>query len=207
LFLKPEPPVEKKTQRYTHNSKEIRQLTGDYQEQNSDLTIHIFLENDTLKARNSTAPLAIPLVQRDKYVFERVNNASVSHTFNIQKDKKWDMAVDFSGAVFYFERVKLVNPSSVLVTDYIGQYYSDELEVTYSLFVEANQLFASFPYNKRIKLSPGQKDEFGSGNRTRYIFKRDHKNKITGFAIASEGTVKDILFKKILSNKQDTPKK
>jgi hypothetical protein len=206
LFIKPKSPVEKKTIRYTHNNEEIRQLTGDYQEQNSDLTIHILLENDTLKARNSASRVAVPLVQREKYLFERINNANVTYTFSTQKYKKWDMAVDFTGAVFYFEKVKLVNPSSVLVDDYIGQYYAEELEVTYSLFVEANQLFVSFPHNNRIKLYPGQKDEFGSGNRTRYLFKRDHKDEITGFAIASEGTVKDILFKKLIKSKQATPK-
>ena len=104
--------------------------------------------------------------------------------------------MDFGGAKFYFERVKLQNPKLVNLNDFIGTYYSEELNVTYQLFTEKGKLFRQFPNNPKIELILGQKDEFGSQDRTRYHFRRNNK-KVVDFLIASEGTVKDILFQKI----------
>ena len=108
-----------------------------------------------------------------------------------------DLAIDFGGAKFYFERVQLENSDAVNLNDYIGEYYSDEISVTYQVFIENQKLFLRLPNNPKIELILGQKNEFGSGKRTRYIFKRDKSKAINSFTVASEGTVKDILFQKI----------
>ena len=63
---------------------------------------------------------------------------------------------------------------------YVGTYYSDELKVTYQVFTEDKKLFLSFPNNPKIELALGQKNEFGSGNRTRYLFKSNENQKLTG---------------------------
>ena len=106
------------------------------------------------------------------------------------------MEVDFGGAKFYFERVKLHNPELVNLNDFTGTYFSEELNVSYQLFIEKGKLFNQFLNNPKIELILGQKDEFGSQDRTRYHFRRNGKE-VVDFLIASEGTVKDILFQKI----------
>ncbi|QHT70807.1 beta-lactamase family protein [Rhodocytophaga rosea] len=207
LLLKGVLSTQTKGKIYIHKKTALQHFTGDYQEINSDLTIRILVENDTLKAKNRLSRLAVPLVASGKNEFERINNASVTHKFNTQEERKWDMAVDFAGATFYFEKVQLVEAASVKANEYVGEYYSAEMGVTYSLSAQDNELLVSFPYNPKIKLTAGQQDEFGSGNRTRYIFQRNKHGEVISFTIASEGTVKDILFEKVSSIKRSVNKK
>ncbi len=197
LFIKPISISGKKVKVYTHKTKELISFTGDYQEINSDLKMSIMMERDTLKAKSSMGAHQIPLVATNKNQFKRISNASVTYTFNTPHTLKYDMVVDFGGANFYFERVQLIDPAKVPVFDYVGEYYSEELGVKYRLFVEDNNLYLCFPFNPKVLLLAGQKDVFGSQNRTRFTFKRNEKNAVSNFTIASEGTVKDIEFKKL----------
>ena len=168
----------------------------DYQELNSDLGMKIIFKNGSLKAKSSFGKNSIPLKTETKNKFSRAQNSSVCYQFFNNESKEFDLIVDFSGAKFYFERVKLENPANVNLNDFVGEYFSEELNVTYHLFVENKKLFRQLPNNPKIELILGQKDEFGSQNRTRYHFNRN-ESEIVGFTIASEGTVKGILFQKI----------
>ncbi|MGB0897330.1 MAG: serine hydrolase domain-containing protein [Flavobacteriaceae bacterium] len=182
---------------YIHSKTELLKFTGDYQEINSDLGMKILFENDTLKAKSSFGRTPIPLKENGKHEFHRKQNSSVKYHFFNDESSKYDLVVDFGGAKFYFERVQLEHPDAVNLNDYIGEYYSSELNVTYQVFIENQKMFLSLPNNPKVKLTLGQENEFGSGKRTRYIFKRDKNKVINSFTVASEGTVKDILFQKI----------
>jgi len=196
LFLESKEGIVEEKECYVHSSTELKRLEGDYQEINSDLGMKIFIEDNVLKAKSSFGRNLIPLKEVAKNKFHRVQNSSVGYQFFNNENKECDLAVDFGGAKFYFERVKLQNPELVNFNDFIGTYYSEELGVTYQLFIENRKLFRRFPNNPKIELVLGQKDEFGSQDRTRYHFRRNGKE-VVEFLIASEGTVKDILFKKI----------
>jgi len=196
LFLKSKEGITEKKEYYAHSSVELKGLEGNYQEINSDLGMKIFIEGNVLKAKSSFGRKPIPLKEVTKNKFYRAQNSSVGYQFFNNENKECDLAVDFGGAKFYFERVKLQNPELVNLNDFIGTYYSEELDVTYQLFTENRKLFRQFPNNPKIELILGQKDEFGSQDRTRYHFRRNGKE-VVEFLIASEGTVKDILFQKI----------
>lgn len=197
LFLESKEDITEDKEYYTHSSTELQKLTGDYQEINSDLGMKILIEGNVLKAKSSFGRTPIPLKEIGENKFHRVQNLSVGYQFFNEGNKNCDLEVDFGGAKFYFEKVKLQNPELVNLNDFIGEYYSEELNVTYQLFVENETLFCQYPNNPKTKLVLGQKDEFGSQDRTRYYFNRDEE-KIIGFSIASEGTVKDILFQKTI---------
>jgi CubicO group peptidase (beta-lactamase class C family) len=181
---------------YSHSQKELRRFTGDYQEINSDLGMKILFENDTLKAKSSFGRFPIALKEKSKNQFHRAQNSSVGYQFFNDKNSTCDMIVDFGGAKFYFERVQLEHKKNVKLNDYVGIYYSDELNITYHVFIENGKLFLRYPNNPKIELNLGQKNEFGSGNRTRYLFTRNENQIVSSFTVASEGTVKDILFQK-----------
>ena len=181
---------------YSHSQKELRRFTGDYQEINSDLGMKILFENDTLKAKSSFGRFPIALKEKSKNQFHRAQNSSVGYQFFNDKNSTCDMIVDFGGAKFYFERVQLEHKKNVKLNDYVGIYYSDELNIRYHVFVENGKLFLRYPNNPKIELNLGQKNEFGSGNRTRYLFTRNENQIVSSFTVASEGTVKDILFQK-----------
>lgn len=196
LFLNTNTNVEDVVVNYSHAKDQLLKFSGDYQEINSDLGMKILIENDTLKAKSSFGSQPVPLEEVSENKFQRVHNPSVGYHFFNNNDKECDLAIDFGGAKFYFEKVKLEAQEKVNLYNYEGTYFSKELNVTYHLYVEHEKLFLRFPSNPKIELVLGQKNEFGSRNRTRYIFKQGKNQLIDSFTVASEGTVKDILFQK-----------
>ncbi|SFT39982.1 CubicO group peptidase, beta-lactamase class C family [Lishizhenia tianjinensis] len=183
---------------YTHSAIELKKFVGVYQEMNSDLRMTIFMENDSLKAMSSLGNTPTPLVSHSKNTFCRTNNSSIKYSFKKGLADASDLNVDFGGAIFYFEKVDLaLNPNQNL-EDYVGNYYSEELHVTYSIRLENDNLILSYPNNENIVITEGVKDTFGSNRRTKYFFIRDNQGTVVSFKVAAEGTVKDILFNKTI---------
>jgi hypothetical protein len=77
---------------------------------------------------------------------------------------------------------------------YAGNYYSDELDITYTLGVESNNLVLKLRETSSI-LTAYSADNFG-WDRRGLEFTRDRKKRITGF-ILQAGRVKNLKFKKI----------
>ncbi len=92
------------------------------------------------------------------------------------------------------ERPKPVKLTSSQLQTYVGNYYSDELDITYTLDVESNNLVLKLRETSSI-LTAYSTDNFGWGRR-RLEFKRDREKRITGF-ILQAGRVKNLKFKKI----------
>ncbi|OIQ30444.1 MAG: hypothetical protein BM564_03500 [Bacteroidetes bacterium MedPE-SWsnd-G2] len=182
----------------TFSSKNLIKFTGDFQELNSDLRMKMFVENDTLKALSSFGRNPIPLIRESKTSFSRKNNPSVKYEYILHNQTAELLNVDFGGAQFYFEKVTLSGNPNSNVSDFVGSYYSKELNVTYDLKVEDNKLVLNYPNSNNIILNEGEQDVFGSNRRTKYEFIRNNKGQVNRFLVSSEGTVKDILFHKIL---------
>ena len=98
-----------------------------------------------------------------------------------------------------FEAVTPALPTAEQLAEYAGDYYSDELQVTYKVVVENGKPFIRLGYgrlgnNFRSKnpLTPTIKDEF-NGNSVSVKFIRDKQNRITTFMLSS-GRVKDLYF-------------
>ncbi|MGH1433197.1 MAG: serine hydrolase domain-containing protein [Lewinella sp.] len=196
LFLEGES-IEQKENQFSHSVKQLREFEGAYQELNSDLTMKVFVENDTLKAISSFGRDATPLISTGVNSLARIDNPSIVYTFHPNEKSDIDLYVDFGGAGFYFERITLeLNPNQNLV-DYIGSYYADELDVTYFISIENNKLVLSYPNNENITIKEGVTDTFGANRRTKYSFHRNNEGKVISFEVASEGTVKEIFFSRI----------
>ncbi|MEM6846156.1 MAG: serine hydrolase domain-containing protein [Bacteroidota bacterium] len=190
---------ESQSQYVEYEAGNLSDIVGDYQELNSDLLMKIFVENDTLKAKASMGRFAVPLQRIGENTFQRIDNASVRHTFFADDNRKWDMTVDFGGAMFYFERANLANPNSVNPEEFAGNYHSEELNVTYHFTEENDRLVLNYPNNPDIILQPRREDEFGSNRRTRYTFERNAEGKVNKLYVAAEGTVKNIVFVKTIN--------
>ncbi|HFA49020.1 MAG TPA: hypothetical protein ENJ95_08385 [Bacteroidetes bacterium] len=196
LFIEEVSTNKKIVKHYEHSLKEIKKFTGVYQELNSDLRMEVFIENDTLKAISSFGRNATPLVSETINTLCRIDNPSIKYSFQNEKSEEADLYVDFGGAIFYFEKINLESNSIQNLDEYIGEYYSKELNVTYSIQVENDNLILSYPNNKNIVIKEGVKDTFGANRRTKYSFIRDSESNVISFEVAAEGTVKDILFEK-----------
>ena len=79
----------------------------------------------------------------------------------------------------------------------MGNYFSKELDVTYSISKKNDHLILSYPTAENIALYEGEEDVFGSNRRTKYSFHRDKEGNVVSFKVASEGTVNNIHFGRI----------
>ncbi|NOR21262.1 MAG: serine hydrolase, partial [Candidatus Aminicenantes bacterium] len=92
------------------------------------------------------------------------------------------------------ERPKPVKLSSSQLQTYVGNYYSDELDITYTLDVENNNLVLKLRETSSF-LTAYSTDNFGWGRRG-LEFTRDREKRINGF-ILQAGRVKNLKFQKI----------
>lgn len=197
LFIDDTSVANKRHVQYKHSNSQKSRFEGIYQELNSDLRMDIFLENDTLKAMSSFGRNATALISESANSLCRIDNPSIVYTFQTEESREADLLVDFGGAIFYFERIELESKPNQNLAEFAGSYYSAELDVTYSISLENNKLILSYPNNEGITIKEGAKNTFGANRRTKYTFDRSNAGKIISFEVASEGTVKDILFKKV----------
>ncbi len=197
LFLDKSEDIKKEKVRKQPLKQNLKKFIGTYQELNSGLRMNIFIKNDSLKAISSFGSHSTPLIPQSHNNFCRFNNSSVTYSFLLPKTSDIDLQVDFGGAIFYFERIELCKKPDNNLSQYIGNYYSKELDVTYKLSTSENQLILDYTNNEGIILHEGEKKVFGANRRTKYSFLTNKKGEVTSFKVASEGTVKDILFEKI----------
>ncbi|MBD8487692.1 beta-lactamase family protein [Echinicola sp. CAU 1574] len=197
LFMDETSVENQKQNKHEHSITQKKRFEGIYQELNSDLRMEIFVENDTLKAISSFGRNATPLISKSANSLVRLDNPSIVYTFQTKESTDADLLVDFGGAIFYFERIELAPSPNQNLNEIVGNYYSEELNVTYSISIENNNLILSYPNNEGIQIKEGVKDTFGANRRTKYTFNRGNNGKVISFKVASEGTVKDILFEKI----------
>jgi CubicO group peptidase (beta-lactamase class C family) len=195
LFISEESETRYKTAAYNHSAEELEAFTGTFQELNSDLRMGVFLENDTLKAVSSMGSQATSLISEGRNMFSRIDNPYIKYAY-LKEGSGYDFQVDFGGAIFYFEKIKLEENPNQNLEDYAGNFYSKELDATYALEVIGRQLVLKYP-NHYLVLKEGQKGVFGANRRTKYIFQRQNDKEIISFEVASEGTVKNILFEKV----------
>jgi CubicO group peptidase (beta-lactamase class C family) len=169
-------------------------FVGEYKEIHSDMTMKLFVENDTLKSIGSMGKTSVSLDQFAENKFHRTNSQNVKHDFT--PSKAHDMSISFGGTPFYFKRAKFIDVDLVNLSDFVGDFYSEELDVTYHFLIEEDVLKLSYKANKNINLHPVQLNEFGNNDRTLYHFTKDEKDAIKGMLLSCDGTVKDIIFKK-----------
>lgn len=186
------------TEKYNHSLSELPKYEGGFQELNSCLKMEIVLKNDTLFAKSSLGRNAVPLKSKSANSFCRMDDESVDYVFDQLNES--DLLIYFGGTPFYFKRATWAKLSEINLDNYLGEYYSKELDVTYTIYKNGDELFLAYPRNPKIKLIAGQKDEFGNGYRTNYSFYRNENEMIEGFKVASEGIVKDIDFKLKVGN-------
>ena len=121
----------------------------------------------------------------------RLNSQNVKYNFT--KTNQADVIIYFGATPFYFKRAKFINRKSVNPMEFTGNYYSEELDVTYNFYVKDNVLYLSYNNNPNIKLFPVQLNEFGNNKRTLYRFNKDKSM----LFLSCDGTVKDIEFVKL----------
>jgi hypothetical protein len=83
-----------------------------------------------------------------------------------------------------------LNPDQM--KDYVGEYYSDELRVTYTLFADQSKLYARIGKRDKIELNVMKEDTF-AGSVFTGIFERNAEGQVIGFSLDA-GRVKNLKF-------------
>ncbi len=91
------------------------------------------------------------------------------------------------------------NPAAVNLTELTGDFYSAELNTTYTFVVESGRLIARHFRTGDIRMTPSKTDVF-SGDRWYFShveFIRDGNNKVTGCKVGN-GRVSNLKFDKVM---------
>ena len=195
ILLSNEENIQKENEvKISFEKQNLDEFIGEYKEINSDMTMEIFVENDSLKSIGSMGRTSAALIQHNKNKFYRIKSQNVKYDFT--PSASHDMVISFGGTPFYFTHAKFIDLDSVDVSGFVGDFYSKELDVTYHFFVENDTLRLSYRGNENITLNPVQLNEFGNNDRTLYHFTKNEKDTVTGMLLSCDGTVKNIIFKK-----------
>ena len=90
------------------------------------------------------------------------------------------------------------NPASVQLSDFVGRYYSAELNTVYEIVLEEGGLRARHPNLEDIVLIPYQTDVFSSA----YVFfqqarfERDSMGRVQGFGLSAV-LMRDVRFERL----------
>ena len=94
-----------------------------------------------------------------------------------------------------YEAMPAMTPTSAQLNEYAGNYYSEELNVTYTLFVEGGKLTLRRRRGKDMPLDPAFTDAFRREDMGFLRFTRNRQNRVSGFLLTA-GRVRRLSFER-----------
>ena len=169
----------------------LKQLAGNYELQ-AGMVLKVTLENDTLVVEQSWDKVVYQIVRTDGNTFVIPHNDGILFTFSKVEDGfSQQLEVLQSGNKMHLYRKPTMDPSQVNLADYAGDYYSQELDVTYHFRLEDDILVVQIDKKATAVCSISGPDAISM-----YLglarFRRG-EGKITGFELDS-GRVKNLKF-------------
>ena len=93
-----------------------------------------------------------------------------------------------------YQKMAVIPLTSAQLTDYTGAYHSDELNISYKVLLNGEQLFLKRGYSPQDALNSVTQDIFISRDLD-LRFERDEQNQVCGFRLGA-GRVRNIPFRK-----------
>ena len=193
--------VSKKTETKTVNPEitpikekfSLAQITGNYEREPGSL-FKFSIKNDSLQlvAWWSNEPLM--LINTEGNTYKEANNPSLQFIFSELKNH-FTQKLTVSGPSFKFisKRKEKIDFSALNLADYIGNFYSEEIDATHLLFLEDGKLKVKIAINEVLALAPYNIDTFYSDD---YFVHFSRTNgKVSGFNLKA-GWVTNLKFKK-----------
>ena len=94
-----------------------------------------------------------------------------------------------------YEAVPAMTPTPAQLNEYAGNYYSEELNVTYTLFVEGGKLVLRRRRSKDMPFDPAFTDAFRRDDFGLLRFTRNRQNRVSGFLLTA-GRVRRLRFER-----------
>jgi hypothetical protein len=165
--------------------KHLENKTGAYRNlQNKRIMkISADVKNNQLKGQmNGTKLIIAPISKTEFKVVEPAMDIMVKFT---RKDKKSPFTIqtfDKDRLQDTYEPIALASLSPEDLKEYTGEFFSEELNVTYKFIIREGKLFVKFRTAPNVPLKPTIKDEFEFSSKW-YQFYRDKQGKIKGFTL------------------------
>ncbi|MFQ5926283.1 MAG: serine hydrolase domain-containing protein [Terriglobia bacterium] len=173
--------------------RELKEKAGAYRDPASGNIVKLSVEEGKLTAAGFG--LRLPLAPVSKTEFRAVGGpVEIAFRFEPQgPDRPLRLHVQVEdGKPTRYEGVELVSPTAAELQDYAGEYYSEELDVTYRLAVEDGKLFFRHRNAPENALEPTLADEFQVRG-WRVNFLRTREGRVSGFTV-NAGRVRNIRF-------------
>ena len=118
-------------------------------------------------------------------------------SFDVEADGSVETMTLHQGPGFTGRRVE-VSAEAAPLADYVGRYYSDEIETFYTVALEDGALSLSTRRMREpVTLSHANGDAFTGGRRvTGVAFERDAEGAVTGFSADNAGRVRGVAFQR-----------
>lgn len=199
IYLKKEFIFEKKNKEEFNEIEVSRDILNSYvgeYEVESGSTINISKYKNSISAKFKYSPLHIfkPLSENEFI------NSDINMKIEFLNDGSENINVTNNGTTKICPKLEPYKKSSINKTEYIGKYYSDELETNYKIVLDNDKLILKHYKVEDKELEILYKDTFLLTPDSRFVLKiiRDENNNITGFDITTLRS-RNIWFKKVNS--------
>lgn len=171
----------------------LEQIAGSYEIQPG-AVVKMTVKDGTLNALQKWNDASYNIVKSTGNTFEMPGQDGLSFTFsNLNDDKTQTLIVNQNGNETVCKRKEESEAINVNLEDYLGTFYSDELDVTYRLSQEGEALMMKIGSNDPIKLNVTVSDQFTS-ELGQVTFERKD-DAVSGFSLDA-GRVKNLKFNK-----------
>jgi hypothetical protein len=152
--------------------------------------VALSLDDSGLVAETSGERARIAPVSENDFV---TMDAPFDAQIRFEPDKPWRMHLrvddDRSDTL---EMIEVVSPSAEQLAEYVGDYASEELQVTHKVVLEHGKLYVRYRSAPKDPLRPGLRDMFWVGAIT-LRFTRDDAGQVSGFTVDA-GRARNICF-------------
>ena len=167
------------------STSELEEVTGYYWDDTRKVAQQVYVEDDTLRVRFSSGnerKLA-PLGNDRFYALGEQTEVIVSFPILTPEQPRQMLVVRDDGEPFVFHAVEL--PSRAELEDYLGTYFSEELDYEYVLRITNDRLSMWDPRTwDEFALRPVARDVFqDQGSRYTFTFSRDGQGRVVGFTV------------------------
>ncbi|MFQ5817026.1 MAG: serine hydrolase domain-containing protein [Terriglobia bacterium] len=174
---------------------ELKDKVGAYRHPVSGNIVRLSVKKGKLLA--SAGGLSFQLAPLSPTHFRSVD-APVDVTIRFERPSPqdpWRIQVDTGGRKpDTYEAIQVVSPTPAQLKDYVGAYYSEELQATYRVVLKEGQLMLRRRHAAEAPLRPTLRDQFQVGTRGMHVeFVRREPKRVSGFRLHA-GRVRNLRF-------------
>ena len=169
------------------------ELIGSYQIQPG-VVIDISVKNDSLHILQKWNEVGYTIYHTSSDNYEIPNNENIQFAFgNLENGKVQSLLIMQNGNPTKATRRDTAANSKINLNDYVGKYYSEELDATSQIFIENDKLMIKPPNSTAVEMELSEKDIFVVDG-TVVRFERE-ENMVIGCRVDA-GRVQNLKFKK-----------